>query len=340
MIFHVENGQDVIDVLSDGFVTCLKIKKPVALDWPDCAGSSGRYFSFAANGERMTEQFNEVMITGEDSAIFDVMTGFLDLFSSGEYTVYITRSHGEEMLLHSDQLVNRLNSYYNPMGDNLLFTQPYSEINPERVKEYEGMILKGMRPKAVVLEAVFTDVTLYKGSQSVRTIRSPLFILDGHHKLLAYENLGISPELVRITKERTGKEGFYTNDDFYFEFDYFLTDDAKQHMISHRPKLLADNSPRSKKYNLQFDQYLKTTHHVQVAVLELFKKAWNAAGNEKKDWLLPKLSMLRDRNFSEKKLWLNYHEYTEKYPQGVWNGMHIHSQADFDTWFGKMFGTD
>ncbi|MNJ91880.1 hypothetical protein D3C87_95350 [compost metagenome] len=336
MVFNVENGKNVIDILSDGFVTCLKIKKPVAVDWPDCDGSCGRYFSFFPHGERMTERFNETMITGEDSRILEVMCDFMELFTSGEYTVYIDRWKKESLYLHRDLLSNRLNNYYNPLGDNLMFTQRYSEINPERVKEYEAMILSGLRPKAVIFEAVFEDIEMYKGSQSVTSVDSPQYILDGHHKLLAYRNLGITPEFVRISKERTGKDEYEKNINLYFEYEYLLTNDGRQHIISHTPKLLTDDSPDTKRYNRQFDLYLQISNSIETDVLELFKKALDDGGEEKKEWLLAKLRILRERNFPGRKVWLYYYE--KNWNRPAWNGMYITSQAEFDAWIPKMFG--
>ena len=58
MTINIKNGQHIIDILSDGFVSCLKIRKPIAVDWYDGAGSSGKYFAFTTNYKPIAKQFN------------------------------------------------------------------------------------------------------------------------------------------------------------------------------------------------------------------------------------------------------------------------------------------
>ncbi|MGH1336481.1 MAG: toxin-antitoxin system YwqK family antitoxin [Aureispira sp.] len=78
-----------------------------------------------------------------------------------------------------------------PGDDSLYATQPFSQINPTRVTYFEEKIKKGARPFALLFNANFME----EGED----YRSANFILDGHHKLLAYKNLGISPPLAVLT---------------------------------------------------------------------------------------------------------------------------------------------
>lgn len=76
-------------------------------------------------------------------------------------------------------------------GDYLSFhaTQPYAVINQERVDYFEKQINNGERPFIIVMN------TWDQGNDD----GSVYFILDGHHKLLAYQKLHIYPAVVSIT---------------------------------------------------------------------------------------------------------------------------------------------
>ncbi|MGG9963126.1 hypothetical protein [Ferruginibacter sp. SUN106] len=345
MTVNIENGQDIIDILSDGFVTCLKIQKPVAADWYDCAGSAGKYYSLTTDFEPVTKKFNEVLIKGDDTAILDTMAEFLKLFNSGEYTIVISRDKRTDYELHyeygtagnSKQFTY---GYYNPGGENLMFTQLHSAINKKRVKEYEESIFYGGRPKAVVFQAYFNERGTYAdGSTWMNTVDSPMFILDGHHKLLAYQNLNIDPELVIITKERMAKAEFAKyKEELFFEYEYFLTDHCKQHIISHIPKLLIDNTTSTKNYNLQLDKYLSSPGRIETNVLELLKTASTSNEKSSRNWFIERLDAIKGKNFEKENLWLQYFEHTNEYPKGIWKGMPIKSQADIADWVIKMFG--
>jgi len=71
----------------------------------------------------------------------------------------------------------------------LFATQPYENIDKSRVEYFEKIIKDGERPFAIIFNAYF-DIKDYDSSN---------FILDGHHKLIAYEKLGIYPPLATIT---------------------------------------------------------------------------------------------------------------------------------------------
>lgn len=73
--------------------------------------------------------------------------------------------------------------------ESLYATQPQQNIDESRVKYFENIIKNGARPFAIIFNAYF-DINDYYSSN---------FILDGHHKLLAYKKLGIYPPLATIT---------------------------------------------------------------------------------------------------------------------------------------------
>lgn len=66
-------------------------------------------------------------------------------------------------------------------------TQPKENIDQDRVKYFEEKIKNGERPFCIIFTA------------SSSFARAAYYILDGHHKLLAYQNLNIYPPLALIT---------------------------------------------------------------------------------------------------------------------------------------------
>ena len=77
--------------------------------------------------------------------------------------------------------------FYDAYDEFLIATQPLKEINNERVSFFENEIKKGRRPRAIVFNCHLYD-----------TLESANFVLDGHHKLLAYQNLKIYPSIIEI----------------------------------------------------------------------------------------------------------------------------------------------
>jgi hypothetical protein len=339
MTIKIENGRGHIDISSDGFTTCLKIKKPVALDWYDCAGSSGKYFAFTSNYEKPALQFNEVLTNGNDDQILKTISEFLQLFASGQYKISIETGKKDNEIHFQYKEGGNANfsySYYNPAGENLMFTQSAERINTDSVKYYENLILNQIKPKALVFQAFFKDQGTYKdGSRWVHYLDSPMFILDGHHKLLAYKNLNLFPELVVITKETEGKIEFTKNEDLYFDYEFMLTDDLKQHIISHAPRMITGNTDKARQYNMQFDNCLKQQSRLGTDILALFKKAYQSKEPHAIKWLISKLDILNNR---QPDFYLHYLEKTAEYPNGIWRPVNIRTHNDLNTWAERMFG--
>jgi len=73
-------------------------------------------------------------------------------------------------------------------SDEFYATQPFNLIDEERVSHFEMHITEGARPLAIVMNAIKPGTKL----------QSPYFVVDGHHKLLAYQKLNIYPALAVI----------------------------------------------------------------------------------------------------------------------------------------------
>ena len=146
-------------------------------------------------------------------------SGFLDLLETGEYEFEVFREK-ETTLLFNTNLYNSnetihwmykkqtgksrrdishfLNIFY-PTGFQLMFTQPIETLNTERIKFYEDKIKKGERPFAIAIRARLRKHG-WEDSYDDTIFNSTKYILDGHHKLVAYQNLDIKPSFILINK--------------------------------------------------------------------------------------------------------------------------------------------
>jgi hypothetical protein len=96
--------------------------------------------------------------------------------------------------------------FYSRISSPFIATQPKSEVNDERVLFYEDKIKSGERPYAIIFGCQLKKVpTDSDANQIVRSFDSENYVLDGHHKLLAYYNLRITPSIVKIKHLATDK---------------------------------------------------------------------------------------------------------------------------------------
>ncbi|KIC01347.1 hypothetical protein OA88_14690 [Flavobacterium sp. JRM] len=227
-IITVENGKDIIDILYDGFVGCLKIRKPVAFDKyvydSECACC--KYFWLDADHLRIDEiyDFKEVLIFGNDIEVKTEIYSFLNVFSSGIYEIKTESLKLTNFDLHKDyRLIKDSTNYsygyeskfdmgpYNKEPHNIMFTIPYFGISYERVRYYKELIEKGIRPK--IITSGYEDV---------------IFILDGHHKILAYQLSRIPAEIISITRLDDSEDDTL---DFYLNYEFILSDREKKFIL-------------------------------------------------------------------------------------------------------------
>lgn len=107
----------------------------------------------------------------------------------------------------SDILQYTTFNFYSGADIFFLATQPKEEIDEERVKYFKKEIAAGARPFAIVYNC-FLPAAASGSNDAPETypITSDYFVVDGHHKLLAYENLKMYPPIACLTflpKSRT-----------------------------------------------------------------------------------------------------------------------------------------
>lgn len=292
----IENGQNIIDISFDGFVICLKILKPIIADWNDNEGTVGHYFVLNAEYDRkqLISEFNEVLINGTEEELECKMLIFLKLFKSGKYEISSFSKLLKFEDVHNEYGNNENSNIYGyhflNYNDNFnyMFTQPYSLISNERVSFYKDLIKSGGKPKVLTIANNNSDNNVE-------------FILDGHHKLLAYLYLGIPCEFIAITK--ISPEDEYTKTNLFNDYSYLLDNALKNNILENNPILRTNKSPDSQKYNIEFDRYLKTfQEYISGDVYKLIFKSINSLDNEEKKWGLSKLRIIEKKDFSTGKL--------------------------------------
>ncbi|MBS1572638.1 MAG: hypothetical protein JST62_09615 [Bacteroidetes bacterium] len=131
----------------------------------------------------------------KESKYFDLEVVFPNESTNVRNTNEIRKKHKEFLkeikkskeFYPSSLLDYSTNNIY-PGIQSLYATQPFQNIDKNRVEYYESIIKKGERPFAIIFNAYF-DLNYDSAN----------FILDGHHKLIAYEKLGMHPPLATIT---------------------------------------------------------------------------------------------------------------------------------------------
>ena len=221
----LENPDGIIKVRFDGFLSCLLIENPRVVDWPDYGGTIARYYACLPKGATnypLAKDIDEkisILTSVEDLK----ESGFLSLLESGEYEIELWEDKPASLLFNTNiyntnkllyQWSNEayrnnrlgkpylLNSFY-PYGRQLMFTQPFESLDPSRIDYYETRIKNGERPKAISLRVKGGD-QLDEDSYQETEVNTTKYVLDGHHKLVAYKNLKINPSYFVINRINRG----------------------------------------------------------------------------------------------------------------------------------------
>lgn len=298
--FEINSGKNIIDISFDGLVLCLKISKTIIADFYDDEGSGtmGRYFVLNSDYERdkYTKNINDVLIYGTDEIILEKIIDFLNLFNSGIYCVYTRELNLDYYKIHYDYYNVTDTFYHNSYSMdyyNIMFTQPYKNISKERVDYYKDLIKSGYKPRVLIIN--HNNL----GGFANDYIQTE-FILDGHHKLLAYYELGIPCNFVCIVKESMEDEIYKKN--LFNSYSYFLTEDLKAQIIRNNPKMYIENSEESIKYNIEFDKYLRTfQNYISEDIIRFIYKSIFSSDIEEQKWGLSKLRIIEKRDFSAEK---------------------------------------
>ncbi|GGF11179.1 hypothetical protein [Flavobacterium limi] len=322
-IINITNGQNIIDVICDDFVGCLKIEKPVAYDKYelDSEQDSYKFFWLDADHKKIDELYNfkEVLIFGTDKEVETEIYSFLNIFSSARYEVLTQSLNLMNFDIHKNYFNVKDSKIYrygynsrfslgpfNRDPCNIMFTMPLQNISHERVIFYKDLINKGIRPK--IITTGYEDV---------------VFILDGHHKLLAYQLSNIPAEIIFITRLDDNSDEEWL--DLFLDYQFILSNEERDWIFENQKiGLLTDKTEKSLKYYTVLNTYLKEFEgHISTEVFNLILEALQSDKEEEKLWGNKKIHILRERNFKDKRIFLFINE--------VVGSVKINSKEEFDS---------
>ncbi|RYX85620.1 hypothetical protein EON83_04580 [bacterium] len=198
-IFEQFNGLGLLEIRGNGLETVLLFEgKPLVYDAADCAGSVGRFTVLLPSAQNLTAQLKIERAAGQgfsdETPLSEQIAPLLHLLPNGSYRLSLEDSIHQGMLdwdgwqwQDEARMVSVKGYYpdwydYEPEGM-FVATQSDSLLSDDRINFYLGEIENGARPALIVL-----GVKNHHAS----------FILDGHHKLMAYYCCGIKPRFLRI----------------------------------------------------------------------------------------------------------------------------------------------
>lgn len=291
----VNKGQNIIRILFDDTVSCLVIKRPLAINWPDNKGSVGQYFSTSKfksfERQKYTDEINHNLIFGTKEEILNSTIKFMDLFSNGKYKL----SFQNLGLKNSKFLHNSTQDIFNGMctpsfyfgnEENYFYTEPNENISQERVDYYYDLILSGIKPKVIIFQTEIEN--LYE--------ESSVYILDGHHKIKAYQKAEIdicALRIIRIEDEPSKSSeiyGFAENLLLKEEYNHFFSNS-----FLGRSNLLPDQITTTR-----IDQYLISSSEIRREIIRYFIRLSKSKEKEKIEWLKQRVTNIY-RNTNLKK---------------------------------------
>ncbi len=330
---EVKNGQAVIDIISDHFASALIIEKAVAVIWPDCAGSIGEYYAVSRENydkqKELTANLIQSLTSGSDQELFSAVTVFLDLFANGRYNLIIgavdvfsaQTVHDSKVTYAAGVDENEVFTYnlYNyGYGEVLLFSRSINTIDQNRVNEYLEIINSGNRPKIIL----FTDSALEHS-----------YVIDGHHKLLAYEELGITAPAVIIKKSQSSEKS-------YKNIVPQLLDILKPVEAMH---ILQSNSSISEievyllpKITSYLDDILTNQKSIGTTIHRLLYNTYHSTDKEIKTWTDERLLVLCGNKYKGNGQFLYYTDNEKKYH---FKRFYIENDDDFRQW-GNLYLED
>lgn len=163
--------------------------------------------------ELFTQQINLLTQDSNSSEEFIIenLSAFFSLLENGNYKIDFENPRKKiidgdpwewELIYETLRPMNDIaEGFYDANFESFIFTEKYATINRGRVDHYKNHIRAGKRPFALILGGKLEESGVHPdNSRWMSTTTTENYILDGHHKLIAYKELGIQPSLLRITK--------------------------------------------------------------------------------------------------------------------------------------------
>lgn len=192
---EIKNNTGIIDIIGDDFDCAVYIKnKPVAINWCDCEGSIGQYLlHIGMDCSEIENQLKSIQYyiregVVNDNAIDIISEAFRNIFTNGAYEIWHQKDI--EIIDIINTKINEIDQYY-PMAGTFVALQKMNTLNQERVEYYKQNISQETQPIIIALATAKND--------------NISFIVDGHHKAKAYQELKKSAQVIIFKKIGTQK---------------------------------------------------------------------------------------------------------------------------------------
>ncbi len=238
--YNNKNGRGIIKIKTTTGGSYFMLDHPLAILWSDCGGSVAQYFALTHYSTYVQNSITNKLdscIYNTYNNIAEVTTDFKELFNlleSGAYHIEIEKEfkkgdwyddlvltynenenltkkqvfeHNKATTKISQQAISTSANWFYDQSyghGTLFFTRAFETINQERVAFFENEIKNGKRPFAILLRKTFYSHI----GDSIESSHSGWFVVDGHHKLIAYQNQKQLPPFLKIT-EITTKENYF-----------------------------------------------------------------------------------------------------------------------------------
>jgi hypothetical protein len=185
--FDLTGGTGTVRVVVPARATGLLVDgQPIALSWDDGGGSVGQLLARAGTADlsarlRDLRRLADGHVDDERS-LHEQLHPLLRLFDDGRYTITLRRLAGTWELV-DDRDHRGVTSFY-PF-DTYVLTQRRDALDAERVATFTRRIAAGEQPIAFCAGAADAEFA---------------FVVDGHHKLAAYDALGVGPRVVEVRR--------------------------------------------------------------------------------------------------------------------------------------------
>ncbi|QEC76601.1 hypothetical protein [Mucilaginibacter ginsenosidivorax] len=331
---EVTNGQGIIEIITDGFLNALVIEEAVAVNWPDCRGSIGEYYSVSDNDYQkqleLTVGLDHSLAHGSDNEILEEIIKFLDLFDNGNYDVAISRLdkkncsfYSDSSMVYSDSVPEEYrfacNYYDYGSGDIYLFTRRRNRIDQNRVDHYVNLINEGARPKAIIYYHYYYD----------DSSASPNYVLDGHHKILAYQQLDMDIPAVIICKR--DMLGEHKANILPYVVDVLKLNELR-HAILENENVTDIDAYRNERVSKALDDILLNYKGIGIELLQLFYNAWHSPVSGHREWAAEKLSVLQHNINKGKGQTLYRKTFISETSYPAWVNTYIENDLDFEVW--------
>ncbi len=198
--YVLEDGEGLIDLRGEGDECGIVIEnRPIAITWPDGLGSVGQYIVRSRNREGISDRLQairEVANHGISAGISlsSQISPLISLFATGVYTLeYWYEFYPHNVVWDKTwSALDGMNVYpaccqSTDEQIDLIPTQAMQNLVSERIAHFEESIKKGCRPVVFIAGVNNSNFA---------------FVLDGHHKLRAYEKLKTLPSVVFIQRQQ------------------------------------------------------------------------------------------------------------------------------------------